>query len=246
MTRFRAASIHLLLSGLIVLTLIVLMFGLWYPDKYFALMGGDGLIYLIGGVDICLGPLLTLVVFKSGKKSLAFDLSVIALLQLAALSYGSYTMFNSRPVFTAYAKGEFQVATANEITDEELKRAKNTEWKKRPLTGPAVVAAIEPTDKKDKEDTSFVAAFGAGLAQFPRLFVPYQSQREDILRKAKPIKELRKITTKNEKSIDEFLSEQSRPEQNFVYLPIYSAYTSMAAILDAKTGEFVSIIEAKP
>jgi len=52
----------------------------WYPPPLFQLLGGFELLLLIVAVDIALGPLLTLVVFKSGKKRLKFDLSVIALL----------------------------------------------------------------------------------------------------------------------------------------------------------------------
>ena len=47
------------------------------------------LILLMIGVDVVIGPLLTLIVFDPKKKHLKFDLVVIAALQLAALAYGS-------------------------------------------------------------------------------------------------------------------------------------------------------------
>ncbi len=39
-------------------------------------------------IDVVLGPLLTLIVYKKGKRTLVMDLAVIAALQLAALTYG--------------------------------------------------------------------------------------------------------------------------------------------------------------
>jgi hypothetical protein len=245
MTRFRAAGIHLIISGIIVITLLALMFGLWYPSQYFKLMGGSGLIYLIVGIDLCLGPLLTLIVFKSGKKSLKFDLSVIALMQLFALTYGGYMMFNSRPIFTAYADGEFAVATALEVTDSELNLAAKPEWKARSLTGPILVGVSKPSDKKELGEIKFLS-FGMGYARFPKLFVPYSSQKNAILKTAKPLSVLRTFDNKNHAVIEQFLSRENRPEKDFVFVPISSFFENMAVILDANTTEFVTIIDAEP
>lgn len=245
MTRTRAAGIHLFISGIIVFTLLVLMFEIWYPNKYFALMGGDGLIYLIVGIDLCLGPLLTLVVFKSGKKSLKLDLAIIALIQLVALAYGSYTMFNARPIFTAYADGEFSIATASEVTDAELKLAAKPEWSIRPLTGPMLVGIIKPTEKLALEEIEFLSA-GMGYARFPKLFVPYESQKTEILKAAKSLSILRNFDKKNGAAIDQLLKDKKRPEQDFVFVPISSFFNNMAAVLDAKSATFITIIDARP
>ena len=72
MNKFKAAGIHLLLSISIAVLLLALMLGVWYPGSYFKLMGGGELIFLMAGIDVCLGPLLTFVVFKPHKKSLKF------------------------------------------------------------------------------------------------------------------------------------------------------------------------------
>jgi hypothetical protein len=245
MTRFRAAAIHLMISSIIVIVISVLMFGLWYPNQYFKLMGGSGLIYLIVGIDLCLGPLLTLVVFKSGKKSLKFDLVVIALMQLAALAYGSYTMFNARPIFTAYADGEFSVATASEVFNSELKLAAKPEWTIRSLTGPVVVGIIKPKAKQELDDIELLS-FGMGYARFPRLFVNYESQQSEILKAAKPLSELRSFDKKNSLLIDQLIKSKNRPETDFVFVPISSFFDNMAAILDAKNAAFITIIEATP
>lgn len=52
MSRFKAASLHFVISLVLVTTIIILMLALWYPSSYFKLMGGKKLIYLIAGVDI--------------------------------------------------------------------------------------------------------------------------------------------------------------------------------------------------
>ena len=244
MTRYRAAGIHLMISFIIVFVLLALMFGLWYPNQYFKLMGGGGLIYLIVGIDLCLGPLLTLVVFKSGKKSLKFDLAIIALMQIAALAYGSYTMFNARPVFTAFADAEFSVATAGELELAELKRAAKPEWSSLSLTGPIIVGVNKPSDQKERADLEFLS-LGMGYARFPKLFVAYESQQLEVLKAAKPLSMLRTFDDNNQATIDQLLQDKNRPEQDFVFVPISSFFGEMAAILDAKTAAFITIIDAK-
>ena len=92
LNRWTAAAIHLGISALIAITVVAVMLALWYPQPYFDAMGGTGLLKILVGVDVAIGPLLTLIIFDRRKKSLRFDLSVIAFLQIAALVYGVYIM----------------------------------------------------------------------------------------------------------------------------------------------------------
>src|SRR5262249_31768987 len=87
-TRWQAAPIHLLISAAIATAVVSSMLLLWYPRPFFAAAGGATLLVLLIGVDVVLGPLLTLVVYDPRKKTLALDLAIIAALQLAALAYG--------------------------------------------------------------------------------------------------------------------------------------------------------------
>ena len=244
MTRFKAAGIHLLLSILIVAAVFSMMYFLWYPKGYFTIMGGKALIVLIGGVDIFLGPLLTFVVFKAGKKSLKFDLFCIGLAQIAALSYGVYVMFEARPVFTVFNKDRFRIAAVVDITAEELAKAKKPEWRQLSVTGPKLVAIAIP-DKKDKKEWMFAMSAGGIASSFPKLYDDYTKHRGEVIKAGKPLAELTAISAQNKSSIDKFISKSNRPETDFLYLPIASELAEMSAIVDAKTGDFIQIIDAK-
>src|SRR5512132_772047 len=102
MNRFKAALIHLGISACIAGATLLFMLTVWYPGPFFKAVGGDGLILILLGVDVAIGPLITLVVFDTRKKSLKMDLAVVALLQLAAFSYGVWTIFEARPVYIAF------------------------------------------------------------------------------------------------------------------------------------------------
>lgn len=243
-SKFRAAGIHLVISALLASVVLLLMFFVWYPDGYFEFLGGGKIFYMIMAVDVSLGPLLTFVVYKVGKKTLKFDLAVIGVLQFAALFYGVSVMFAARPVFNVFEKDLFKVTLAAELSEKDLLTAKRPEWQHLSLSGPVLVAALAPTDPKDKEEITFAAVGGKDWNAFPRLYVDYKSQREVVLKQAKPLAVLRKKSLLNASAIDAFIAKQNLAESAFVYLPIVYAGTSMSAVLNASNAKFIRIIDA--
>lgn len=99
MTRLRAFAIHLIAkSAGIILALLGLMHWVWYPAPYFEINGGWHVWRILAGVDVVLGPLLTLIVFKSGKPSLKFDSELYcSSCKLAALIYGWNNYLSTAP-----------------------------------------------------------------------------------------------------------------------------------------------------
>src|SRR5262249_6319528 len=73
LTRWHAAGLHFLICVAIATAVVLLMLELWYPRPLFEAAGGNDLLFIIVGVDVILGPLLTLVVFKAGKWGMKFD-----------------------------------------------------------------------------------------------------------------------------------------------------------------------------
>ena len=245
MTRLKAAGTHVLISICIVFTVLTTMYFLWYPSEYFVLMGGKNLITLLASVDVFLGPLLTFCIFKAGKKGLKFDLFCIALVQFIALSYGVYVMFEARPIFTAFHKNQFQIGSVVDIAPNELAKAKNPLWRQPSVTGPQLVAIGEP-DKKDKKAVAFAGAVNEYAYRYPILYEDYNKHRPDVIKAGKPLNSLATDSVENKAVIDQFLGQINRPATDFLVLPISSELAEMSAIVDAKTGDFIEIIDAKP
>ena len=152
-------------------------------------LGGHEIFLLVVGIDVVVGPLLTLVVFKAGKKSLKFDLAVILALQMAAFVYGTSALLEARPAYVAALGDSFQVIQANEITDENLAKAKTT----LPWWGPKWVGTKELVDPEWQSGVLAVQSVGGHKGHFPQLHISYESMREQVLAKALPISELKKI-----------------------------------------------------
>jgi hypothetical protein len=113
-TRRQAFLTHLAVSGVIFIVIAYLIIYHWYPDFYFTLDGGLRGIATIFFVDIVLGPGLTLLVFKPGKKSLRFDMSVILLFQLIALSWGVHSVYSERSGSAVFYWGKFSCVSHND------------------------------------------------------------------------------------------------------------------------------------
>ena len=69
LTRWKAFVLHLAISALIATTVVALVVMLWYPPPYFAAMGGETLLRLLIGVDVVLGPLITLIIFDQASRA---------------------------------------------------------------------------------------------------------------------------------------------------------------------------------
>ena len=92
MNRWKAFGIHLAISLVVFLALLGIIILLWYPGILFSIDGGWEGLKIVMGVDVVLGPLLTLVVFKVGKPGLKFDLTCIAVAQIACMVTGTSWM----------------------------------------------------------------------------------------------------------------------------------------------------------
>ncbi len=124
--KIKATAIHFGISLLIFLALIALLLLYWFPGDFFAMAGGWQGIKIVAAVDLVLGPLLTFIVYKTGKKSLTFDLSVIACLQLAALGWGIHVMHEKHPSVIAYANNGFVVVSYRDMINNAKKLEKES------------------------------------------------------------------------------------------------------------------------
>ncbi len=117
MSRWRASAIHFSLSLVVLVLLLAVIFVLWYPGILFSVDGGWTGLRIVVGVDLVLGPLLTLIVFKSGKPGLKFDLSCIALAQTVCLAIGVWVVYNERPIALVMAYDTVYSLAAQEFDE---------------------------------------------------------------------------------------------------------------------------------
>lgn len=244
MTRLRAARIHLILSVAVALVCAALVFLVWYPNPLQIAVGVTSIFLIVLAVDVTIGPLLTLVVFNPKKKSLRFDLAVIALLQIAALIYGLHTVFVGRPVYAVFNTDRFDLVRLGDLDVKSLASAK-PDYASLPVLGPKWVAALPPTDVKRRNDVLFSAAGGgADLPQMPEFYAPLDSVRADIKARAQPLAELKKFNAAALEAVAAL--EQRYAAQPVGFLPLKASAKDMTVIVNTQTGEILDTVNLRP
>ena len=120
MTRLKAALIHLSISSMALLLLAAVTLLIWYPNPHYKYEGVLTILGLIVLVDVVLGPIFTFIVFKQGKPSLKFDLTVIAVIQIAAFVYGAQTIHSQHPEFVTYVNGTMYTIPTSVIDEQKI------------------------------------------------------------------------------------------------------------------------------
>jgi len=184
LSKFKAFAIHLCGSVTVITLYLLLVFLVWYPYPYFNIEKVWEVIRVVIGVDVFIGPLLTLVVYRAGKPSLKFDLTAIIVVQLAALLWGVSVTYSQRPVYTALVSDNavFRVVSASEV---DTNAVTEPVLKTSPWSGPRLVYVDLPYDEEEyvrlgKENLEN----GRSFAQYVQFYKPIQEYKEAVLHQA--------------------------------------------------------------
>ncbi len=244
--RITAFSIHLGISALIAVISIFVVFFIWYPAPLHTAVGVTQIFLILLAVDVTIGPLLTFVVFKKGKKSLTFDLSVIAALQIVALVYGMNTVFEGRPAFVVFSVDRFEISRAYEIDPKSLETALKAKNENATVSWlqPKWVGAVASKDPDRRQKILFESVVGGNdWPQLPELFVPLSEVKKQILERGKPLEMLRKLHP-GDPVIESELSQWK--DNDVKWVPLVSNAKNMTVIVDAKTADVIKIIDINP
>lgn len=244
-SRWRAAATHLGVSMVIAISAFAAIHFVWYPGALFEGAGGRDLFALMVGTDMVVGPLITLIIFKAGKKGLRFDLTVIALLQLSALAYGSWIMFEARPVWIVFVKDRFETTRATQVVRKHLPEAKPP-FDRIPLAGPELAAARLPSDPNERFDIALTSIAGQDVNAYPQHLVPYDEARADVRREARPVAELATFNPGDRAQIDALGARYGRAQEALGFLPVRAGARDLTGIVDRGSGEFLGLERLRP
>lgn len=237
-SKFRAFAIHLSVSLAVAALAALVVFGVWYPFPYREISGGRELFMLIVTVDVVLGPLIMFTVFnpRKSRQEKILDFSVIGLIQIVALLYGLWTVYEARPVHTVFEYDRLRVVHATEVPTESLSLSpKGVE--PLPVTGPTWLS-LRPLVANEKMDLTMAALAGVPVAAQPALWRPYESELKAIQQSAHPATELKTRFPAQSAMIDRALAEAGKPADALVYLPLQARKDVVwTAILDRETAK---------
>jgi hypothetical protein len=227
--RIKAAVIHLSLSAVVALLCLLLVFQLWYPSPLHTALNVTHIFLILLFVDVSLGPLLTLIVFKVGKKTLVFDLTVIAVCQISALIYGVWTVAEGRPAWIVFNVDRFDAVQVVDLDQRNLDQVE-PQFQHASLLGPVWVGAIRPESKEERTNIMFEAAAGGNdIAQHPHLYRSLDQFSDQIEQRAQPLDNLKKYNP--EDLVNKILADWPTATH---WLPLKARAKPMVVLLDGK------------
>jgi len=219
--RIVRAGVHLSASVLVSLLVSIVVFFVWYPEPYRTLSGGVYLFSILVAVDVTIGPLATFVVSKPGKplKEWRTDVSLIALVQVVALMYGVWSLYQARPVYMAFEVDRLRVVHAVDVPPELLAQAPDG-FRKLPIAGPSWVAVRPLTNGAENMQATMAALQGLHLAFRPDFWIAFEQASEAVRQKAKPLSELIAREPQLSQPLLQALKSHNVAVSDVVYLPL--------------------------
>ena len=245
--RIRAFFIHLAISSVIAIFAMIAVFYIWYPSPLHKAVGVTEIFLIILAVDIIVGPVITFVIFNRKKPSLRFDLAVIAILQLFALSYGMSTVFNGRPAFVVFNIDRFDVARASDLDPESVTKAKQ-DGNETGIAGwlkPHWVAAVQSSNLERRNEILFSSVKGGSdLPQLPELYVPLPKVEQQILQRAKSLQALYDLYNDHDEKLKDL--DKWKENNKVKWLPMRGTVKDMIVLVDADSANIIKIIDISP
>ncbi len=242
-SKFKAAGIHLIISGIIFLILAYFIIYKWYPLPYFTADGGWQGIRIVALIDLVLGPLMTLIIFNPGKsrREIRFDLGIIALIQASVLAWGIYTVHNERPVAIVHWDGEFFSMPAKAYHEQGIALDQITQFGSK---NPVLIHAYHPVDI-EKIHEILTLSTEKNLAPFEQfqLYRPLKENLEDIFIHQLDIDEIISYNTAMKKELAVFLANAGGNKEDFIYMPLNARYHNVILIF-TKTGDVAGTLNA--
>ncbi len=232
---------HFCISLFIASIVVGMVFFIWYPSPLAKAVNVTHIFLMMLMIDVIIGPVLGLLVYKDGKKTLKFDLTVIILIQLSALCYGVYTIAQGRPVWIVYSVDRFELVKNNEIIDENLQKAR-PEYQYPSWLGPQFIAMQLSLDREQRSKEMFDEVFsGVSLAQHPERYVKLSSVKAQIQQRALPLVELQRYNQKTD--VEKTLAKY--PKAN-AWLPLKANAVDMAVLVNKESASIIKIVDLRP
>ncbi|BFN01415.1 hypothetical protein MOXK23_05290 [Moraxella sp. K23] len=192
-------------------------------------------------IDVILGPLLGLLVYKEGKKTLKFDLSTIILIQIAALCYGVFSIEQGRPAWLVYNVDRFELVRKNELVDTNIQQAQ-PQFQQPSWFKPQYVATEFAKDTQQRNDEMFAEVFsGISIAQRPERYVELTQAKTQIQQRALPLVELQQFNPKTD--VEKTLAKYPKAD---AWLPLKANAVDMVVLVNKESASIIKIVDLRP
>jgi len=238
--RLRAFALHLAGST----TVLALVWGVLYLGWYYwpgwYLTGVSLVAGLMVGVDLVLGPSLTLLIANPNKprRELTRDIGVIVAVQVCALIYGTTTLWSGRPLYYLYSEKWLELVQASDISAHEanLARDQNPQFAPHWYSLPRWAWAPLPDNREEaKRIIQQALAGGADVTQMPRMFRSYERGYSEMRARLKVLESLREFTAQDKKNLRRQMIERGFDADQPIGMVLIGHAGPLLAVVDPAT-----------
>jgi len=249
--RLTTFALHLAASAFVLLAVFGLLYFGWYAWPAWYLLGAGSMVGLIVLVDALLGPLLTLMIANPAKPraELRRDIALIVLVQVAALVYGLFTLWQARPLFYALTLDRIELVTAADFDRSGLEQAAQRGAKIMPTwtSLPQWIWAPLP-DNPEQAQAIVMSAIGGGgdVTSMPELFRPWADGVGALQKMLHPMPALKAQRGLDEAKYEKLLARLGRPESDFGWLLMQGPRRNGSMVFERASGRPVLFVQAEP
>lgn len=245
MTRLRLFQIRLAATGGLMLLLVAVVRLLWFPGAYSAIFGVSRLLLLIAVIALIIGPVLSVVVYKPGKKGLKLDLVVLTSLEIAAVAFGAWQLYARQPFYAVLAVDRFEAVSRAEIDASQIVEPTLLT---RPGHAPRLVYAELPNDPVAVDRLIDETLFEGkqDIDRRPEFWRPYTAGVPHLKAVARPLGFMLSEESERGKRARRWLARNGGGAGDFIFVPLRGPNRDAAMILHADVGFPVGTLDVDP
>lgn len=239
----KAAVIHFFAGLAIAIILGILIFVIWYPYPYNELAGGKELFILVMSIDIICGPILTFVIFSptKSKNETLVDISAIVIIQLAALSYGIWNVWQVKPLFLVQEADRFNIISKANIDTNDFNFLPK-ELRPKIFDRPIKVSIRQTSSSELEKINTQIKSGGKDASELPFLYSHFQADK--AYSNAHDLRELLITQPQHTSRIKQLMAISNSDEKNRMrYLYLVGRYYWIVVI--DQSGSFREYLEIK-
>jgi hypothetical protein len=248
--RLKAFGWHLLGSALVLGIVVGGLYLGWYRWPGWYLADATQVTRVMIGVDLVVGPLLTMVVAGPRKpmRTLARDVSMIAAVQLIALGYGSVSLWNGRPLYYAFSEDVLQLVQAYDISSEQaaLGIQKSPGLAPHWYSLPRWIWAPLPSDSAQSEKiVSAAISGGDDVISMPQYYKSWEEGLPSLRKQLKKFDDQKYFGGNDKKILRQRMQEAGLPTDQLNTLAFTGRAHPLMAVFDPRSLKLIAILSAQ-
>jgi hypothetical protein len=217
--KLKVTGLHVAISLVILLGFLYFMLTQWYRTPYFFADQGWSGVRIMIFVDLFIGPVITAIVYLPTKtrKALVFDFTTIAIIQLIALAWGGWLVYNERALAYVYYDSAFRPVITKQFNKQNISLGS---LKALSPEKPPLIYRLPVKSREDGKIQIDLIRKGIMPANQYRFFRPLKEHLDKIFSFTLDIKTIANRNIVLRVELDKYLQETGNDLEKLYFLPL--------------------------